>query len=197
MTMRDSSPERSGLTTDLPVSEQVHTPTEPPVVRVARPNADPYNDSAWNSEIRSRAMPIGIGMGWVLLGIGGGLGGWLYLRWQRERNKPINRIRRQAMQAAGELRDRVPSSPEAAVRPAAGLTTALISILVILYQQAQARSRQAEKVASRQTRKVAKRADKAVDRASDAVSDVDWQKRLRSLKKRWDPSRLELERIST
>jgi hypothetical protein len=200
MTMRDSSPERAGVQTDFPVGEPVHAPTEPPFTHVTPPSTEPtfgmYNDSAWNSESRSRAMPIGIGMGWVLLGIGGGLGGWLYLRWQRERNKPINRIRRQAMQAAGELRDRVPSSPEAAVRPAAGLTTALISILVILYQQAQARSRQAEKVASRQTRKVAKRADKAVGRASDAVSDVDWQKRLRSLKKRWDPSRLELERIS-
>jgi hypothetical protein len=178
------------------------THTEPPFTRVARPtsmsNGATYNDETWNSEIRSRAMPLGMrmGMGWVLLGIGGGVGGWLYLRWQRERNKPINRIRRQAKQAAGELRDRVPSSPEEAVRPAAGLTTALISILVILYQQAQSRSRQADKVVSKQTKKAVKRADKAVGRATDAVSDLDWQKRLTSLKKRWDPSRLELEKIS-
>ena len=165
---------------------------------MSNPAYGTYNDETWNSEIRSRAMPLGMrmGMGWVLLGIGGGVGGWLYLRWQRERNKPINRIRRQAKQAAGELRDRVPSSPEEAVRPAAGLTTALISILVILYQQAQARSRQADKVVSKQTKKAVKRADKAVGRATDAVSDLDWQKRLSSLKKRWDPSRLELEKIS-
>jgi len=167
-----------------------------------QPAAEAYNnhtnnDAAWNSEIRSRAMPRGVGMGvgWVLLGIGGGVGGWLYLRWQRERNKPINRIRRQAMQAAGELRDRVPSREEA-VRPAAGLTTALISILVILYQQAHARSRAADKAMSKQASKAAKRADKAVGRASDAVSDMVLQKRLANLKKRWDPSRLELEKIS-
>jgi len=86
--------------------------------------------------------------------------------------------------AAAELRDRVPS-PEEAVKPAAGLTTALLSIAIILYQQAQARSQ-----------KTAKRADKAVGRATDAVSELDLQKRLSSLKKRWDPSRLELEKIS-
>jgi hypothetical protein len=148
-----------------------------------------YNDTAWNNESRSRAMPVGPGVAWVLLGIGGGIGGWLFLRWQRERNKPINRIRRQAMHAAVELRDRVPSSPEEAVRPAAGLTTALISILVILYQQAQARQRQADKVVSKQSKKAGKR-------ASEAVSDLDLQKRLSTLKKRWDPSRLELEKMS-
>jgi len=179
--------------------------SEPTFTRVNRPNGahgtlnasfGTVNDAAWSSESRSRMLPVGRGAGWVLLGIGGGVGGWLYLRWQRERNKPINRIRRQAMHAAVELRDRVPNSPEEVVRPAAGLTTALLSILVILYQQAQARSRQAEKMASKQTRKAGKRADKAVGRASDAVSDLDWQKRLSMLKKRWDPSRLELEKIS-
>jgi len=152
-----------------------------------------YNDAAWNTESRSRGLPVGLGMaGWALLGIGGGVGGWLYLRWRRERNKPINRLRRQAKQAAVELRDRVPSSPEEAVRPAAGLTTALISILVILYQQAQARQRQADKMVSKQSKK----AGKAAGRASDAVSDLDLQKRLSALKKRWDPSRLELEKMS-
>ncbi|HLZ25997.1 MAG TPA: hypothetical protein VKV73_01595 [Chloroflexota bacterium] len=155
-----------------------------------------YNDATWNNEIKSRAMPVGMRLGWVLLGIGGGVGGWLFLRWQRERNRPINRIRRQAMHAAGELRDRVPSSAEEAVRPAAGLTTALISIALIVYQQMQARSRQADKRVSRETRKAGKRADKAFGRASDAVSDLDLQKRLSTLKRRWNPSRLELEKIS-
>jgi hypothetical protein len=188
--------------------------TEPSFTRVTRPGTaptvDPYtpgayastgskafgthNDATWNSAARSRGLPFGLG--WITLGICGGLGGWLYLRWQRDRNKPINRIRRQARQAAGELRDRVPSSPEEAVRPAAGLTTALLSILVIMWQQAQARSRQADKVVSRQTKKAVKRADKAVGRAGEAVSDLDWQKRLATLKKRWDPSRLELEKNS-
>ena len=70
-----------------------------------------YNDAAWNHDSRSHAMPVGLRAGWVLLGIGGGVGGWLFLRWRRERNKPINRIRRQAMHAAVELRDRVPQQP--------------------------------------------------------------------------------------
>jgi hypothetical protein len=174
------------------------TSTEPSFTRVTRPSVAPtygtYNDSTWNTEAPSRGLPFGLG--WVMLGIFGGVGGWLYLRWQRERNKPINRIRRQAKQTAGEIRDRVPSSPEEAVRPAAGLTTALLSIAVILWQQAQARSREADKVVSRQTKKAGKRAEKAVGRASEAVSDVDWTKRLTTLKKRWNPSRLESEKIS-
>jgi hypothetical protein len=49
---------------------------------------------------------------------------------------------------------------------------------------------------SKQARKAAGRADKAAGRASAAVSDLDWQKRLSALKKRWDPSRLELEKVS-
>ena len=72
----------------------------------------------------------------------------------------------------------------------------MLSVLIILWQQAQARSRQADKVVARQGKKAGKRADKAVTRAAEAVSDVDWQKRLTTLKKRWDPSRLELEKIS-
>jgi len=203
------TPERAG---------QAATPaasTEPPFTRVTRPSPVPtadaptpdpyastltspayrtYDDSAWNAQAKSGGMPFGIG--WITLGVCGGVGGWLFLRWRRERNKPINRIRRQAKHAAGELRDRVPSSPEDAVRPAAGLGTALLSIAVILWQQSQARSRQADKAVNRHTKKAAKRADKAFSRASSAVSDVDWQKRLSSLKKHWDPSRLELEKIA-
>jgi hypothetical protein len=165
---------------------------DPYASNLTNPGYTPYNDAGWNTESRSSGLPFGLG--WVALGIGGGLGGWLYLRWQRERNKPINRLRRQALQAAGELRNRVPS-PEEAVRPAAGVTTALLSIAVILYRLAQSRSQQADKVISRQTKKAGKRADKTVSRASHAMSEIDLQKRLSSLKKRWDPSRLELEKI--
>jgi hypothetical protein len=160
---------------------------DPYASKLTNPAYTPYNDSAWNAESKSPGLPYGLGLGWVALGIGGGIGGWLYLRWRRERNKPINRLRRSAFQAAGELRNRVPN-PEEAVRPAAGVTTALLSIAVILYRLAQSRSHQADKVISRQTKKAGKRADKA-------VSDIDLQKRLSSLKKRWDPSRLELEKI--
>jgi len=126
-----------------PAVARVAPPSEAPPI--SNPSYSAANDARWNSEIRSRAVPVGMRLGWVLLGVGGGIGGWLFLRWQRERNRPMNRLRRQALQAASELRDRVPSSPEEAVKPAAGLTTALISLLIILYQQSQARSRQAEK----------------------------------------------------
>ena len=97
-------------------------------------------------------------------------------RWQRERNKPINRLRRQARQAADEIRERVPSGEEAA-RPAIGLGTAVLSILLLVWQQSQQRARQADKLVTRKT-------------------DVDWQKRLNRLKDRWTPGRLELEKIS-
>jgi hypothetical protein len=170
--------------------------TRPGSATTSNPAYNTYDDATWNNGARSGGLPFGLGLGWVALGVGGGVGGWLFLRWQRERNKPINRLRRQAKQAAGELRERVPSSPEEAVRPAAGLTTALLSIAIIVWQQAQARSRQADKVVSRQTKQAGKRADKVVGRAAEAMADVDWQKRLKTLKKRWDPSRLELEKIS-
>ena len=49
-------------------------------------------------------------------------------------------------------------SPEEAVKPAAGLSTALLSIALILWQQAHTRSQQADKVVSRQPRKAGKRA---------------------------------------
>jgi hypothetical protein len=182
--------------------------TEPTFTRVERPSTAPttsnpafgenraYNDATWNNGANAGRLPFGIKTGWVVLGLCGAVGAWLYVRWQRERNKPINRLRRQAKQAAGELREHVPSSPEEAVKPAAGLTTALFSIAIILWQQAQARSRQTDKAVSRQTKKAGKRANKAVGRAAETVSEVDWQKRLSTLKKRWDPSRLELEKIS-
>jgi hypothetical protein len=103
----------------------------------------------------------------------------LWFRWRRERNKPINRLRRQAKQAAEELRERVPS-PEEAVQPAIGLGTAVLSILLLLWQQTRARSRTTTRAARH---------------ATETVSDIDWQKRLTKLKGRWKPSRLELEKI--
>src|SRR5439155_26311744 len=130
----------------------------------------------------------GLSMGWLTFGICGGVGVWLWLRWQRERNKPINRLRRQARQAADEIRERVPSREEAA-RPAIGLGTAIASILLLVWQQSQQRARQADKVVSR-------RAGKATRRASHVISDADWQKRLTKLKNRWTPGRLELEKFS-
>jgi hypothetical protein len=168
---------------------------------------DPHTSRGWGAE-RRRRMFFGLGFSWLSV-IGCGVGAWLFMRWQRERNKPINRLRRQAKQAAAEVRGRMPS-PEEAARPAMGLTTALLSIAVLLWQQTQSRSRSASKdmrsarkemrSASKDMRrrasKTARKADSAVSRAAEAVSDVDWQNRLMALRKRWHPARLELEKIS-
>jgi len=183
--------------THTPEREAVaHQPTasdsEPSFTRVARPSTmptpEPYASSSssgwqgsnyepdWNNGHQRRGW-FGMSMGWLTFGICGAVGIWLWLRWQRERNKPINRLRRQARQAADEIRDRVPSSPEEAARPAIGLGTAIASILLLVWQQSQQRARQADKMVSRK-------------------ADVDWQKRLNKLKDRWTPGRLELEKIS-
>jgi hypothetical protein len=136
-------------------------------------------DVNWGGD-RRRRMFMGIGFSWFTV-IGSGVGIWLFLRWRHERNKPINRIRRQARQAAIEIRERVPSADEAA-KPVMGLTTALVSLLAVLWQQSQARSKATNK-------RVRRRADRAAD-------DLDLQKRLAKLKERWNPGRLELEKVS-
>jgi hypothetical protein len=62
-----------------------------------------------------------------------------------------------------------------------GLTTALVSLAVLIWQQSKARSRGASK--------------DATHRAARAIADTDWQQRLMHLKDRWNPARLELEKI--
>jgi hypothetical protein len=178
---------------------------EPSFTRVARPSntqtAGAYASSMsnpgfnnWDTDMlsgfdRRRRMFFGIGFSWFTL-LCCGVGAWLFMRWRQERNKPINRLRRQAKQAASELRDRVPT-PEEAARPAMGLTTAIVSILLLVWQQAQARSRKADKVVGRQVRQ----ANKSARRAAESVSEGDWQKRLMQLKQRWTPGRVELEKL--
>ena len=81
---------------------------------------------------------VGTGMALVLM-VGGGVGGaWLYARWQRERNRPINRFRRGASQLADRLSHRLPemdiddlpqgSAPAGGVAAAAALVVS--SLLV-------------------------------------------------------------------
>lgn len=161
---------------------------EPAFTRVARPSTtptpEPYRGDSWtnyNDETSRGGKWMGIGVGWLTFGVCSAAGVWLWLRWRRERNKPINRLRRQARRAAGEIRERVPTTPEEAVQPAVGLGTAVLSILLLLWQQTRSRSRSTTKAARR---------------ATETVSDVDWQKRLTKLKDRWNPGRLELEKVS-
>jgi hypothetical protein len=161
-------------------------------------------------------MWLPMGIGWAVgVGMCAGVGIWLWMRWQRERNKPINRIRRQARQTASqarqtayELRDRMPSTDEAAV-PAVGLSTAVLPILVWAWQRSRSRSAQSElrgraesegrgraEKAVRRGQKAARWSDRAARQAVQTVSEMDWQQRLSSLKELWHPGRLELEKTS-
>jgi hypothetical protein len=175
------TPEREAVT-QMPESS-----SEPTFARVSRPSVTPSFETPVTGRERRRTMFIGMGASWFTA-VCCGVGAWLFMRRRQERNKPINRLRRQALQAASEIRDLVPRKKEA-LQPAMGLTAAMLSALVVLWRQAQFRSRSA-------TRSGRQRAAKATRHASHAVSDVDWQKRLMTLKERWDPRRLELEKIS-
>jgi hypothetical protein len=207
----NATPERQAIGQPS-TSPTMTSDAEPSFTRVPRPNTGPYNgngygtestgysgtdygstDSNWNQPSNrwmsnissSSAVPFGIG--WLTIGVIGGVGVWLWMRWQRERNKPINRLRRQAMEArkrAYALRDQMPDVPEEAVRPAMGVGTALISLAVLLWQQSQrSRSRQDE-VRSRVDSR-SRDARKAGRKAVDAVSDIDWMERLALLRELW------------
>jgi len=151
---------------------------------MSNPGFQASDDVHADQHQRRRRMFFGIGFSWVTVACTG-VGLWLYLRWRRERNKPINRIRRQARQAASEVRGRVANmpmpTPEEAARPAIGLTTAVLPILVFMWQKSQARSR---------------RIENAPRRAVESLSELDWQHRLMKLKERWNPGRVELEKVS-
>lgn len=191
---------------------------EPSFTRVPRPSggdtptpgayASPMSNPAWDrprdwaaadqradrERDRRRRLFVGLGASW-LTALGVGVGLWLFVRWRRERNKPINRLRRRAAQAASQLRERVPS-PDEAAKPAMGATTALLSILLLLWQQGQARSRNGSQTVRGRAANASRKAEAAVSEAAAGVSDADWQKRLLKLKERWNPSRVELEKIS-
>jgi len=183
--------------------------TEPTFTRVPRPAYTPPGETgqtSWdtpNNDWMANASSGGglpMKLGWLGLSLAGGIGVWLWLRWQRERNKPINRFRRQARLAAGQARQRatllrdqmpdLPEFPDEARRPAVGLGTALLTLAVVLWQQSQARSHE------EQPAQAASEARKMGKRAVDSVSDVDWMERMQRLRDLWNPARVELEKIS-
>jgi hypothetical protein len=95
------------------------------------------------------------------------------------------------------LREQMPELPEfpdEARRPAVGLGTALLTLAIVLWQQSQARSREEE--AAREAARTAKEARKAGKRAVATISDVDWMERLQHLRDLWNPTRVELEKVS-
>jgi hypothetical protein len=186
----DSTPERQAVATDTTTSTDT---TEPSFTRVERPrnggetdwtptpmsppyaspNAHPtYNTQPSTGGLQWRGLPLGIGSAVIVAA--GAVGVWLYLRWQRERNKPINRLRRQARYAAAELSQRVPDSEEV-LRPMMGMLAAATSAALVMMRNVQ---------------------KQRPERLLENVSEADLQKRLMHLKKRWDPRRLELEKVS-
>ena len=196
------TPERQAM--EEPSSSPALTSNaEPSFTRVPRPSNDPGGDSGdyshdvpwspqgnrWMSNMSGgAALPLGVG--WLTVGVCGGVGVWLWMRWQHQRNRPINRLRRQARQTASqartratELYDQMPEFPDEARRPAVGLGTALLSLAVVLWRVSQTRS-QAQKAHSRAD-KAPRQAGKASKRAARALSEVDWQERLELLRELW------------
>src|ERR1700716_3048086 len=109
-----------------------HTTPDTSSHRWSPPSAgDNYSSPlATSDETRSLTQPrrLGLGAG-ALLSIGGAVGGaWLYARWQRERNKPINRLRRGAHDVASRLGERMPDVEDLphGAAPVSGAATALL-----------------------------------------------------------------------
>jgi len=108
----------------------------------AAPDATPTYNIPVPVGSRSEQSPMGvltpkrsIGMGaGALLVVSGGVGGaWLYARWQRERNKPINRLRRGARDMASRLGERIPDVDElpSGAAPMSGAATALLLAAIV------------------------------------------------------------------
>jgi hypothetical protein len=216
----NATPERQAAATEATTTTTGWTPpADPSFTRVARPSEDggPQYDATqddWSSPQGNRWMSnvsganaVPFGIGWLSLAVCGGVGVWLWMRWQRERNKPMNRLRRQARQTASVARARaealyeqmpdLPEFPDEARRPAVGLGTALLSLAIVLWQQSQARQRSDVRHQARsKVDKASRQANKAGRRAAESLSDIDWQDRLMQLRGMWNPGRIELEKVS-
>jgi hypothetical protein len=192
-----ATPERQAAGQAPSVSSGGPAFEEPSFTRVPRPGGMPsdvdggnggaseWQQTNWMSNSYSssaRLLPMGIG--WLTVGVCGGLGIWLWMRWQRERNRPINRIRRQARQTASqarqtaaELRERMPDLefPEDATRPAVGLGTALLSAALLWWQQSQSRSRSASANARTRGEEAQRSARRGMGRASKQAEKLSRQ----------------------
>jgi hypothetical protein len=171
------SSEPSFTRVERPSTAQPNQPWTPSPM--STPYSSPQSNPTFNTSPRSSrpgwlGLPFGIGS--VLVVAAGGFGAWMFMRWQQERNKPINRIRRQAYATALQLRDRAPRTDELRDQPAGLGLAALVPIGLVVWRQMQAqRARRIE---------------------IESMADTDWHHRLSQLKERWSPRRLELEKFS-
>jgi hypothetical protein len=191
-----ATPERAAATSSTLPPTAASMPSERGAMSAA-PTPDPYASPLANPALRTdpwtpvdtadsgRRQKLFAGLGVALLGAGVGI--WALLRWRAERDKPLNRFKRQARQTAVDLRGQMPRLEDAA-RPAMGLTTAAISLLALWWQESQSRARRAEQRLSRGARKGSRRAAKR-------LSDAEWQARLEHVKARWNPARLAAENV--
>ena len=92
----------------------------------------PGGTAAREHEDATMRQLFGFGLAWLGLFAAGAVGTGLFLRWQRERNRPVNRLRRQAQWAAEEIRERVPGSPDTSTT-ALGLAAALLSSGLVVW----------------------------------------------------------------
>jgi hypothetical protein len=115
---RESTPGGSATETPPVASSQRWSP--------ASTGADYGSPLSMPADTNSRTMGLGAG---ALLSIGGAIGGaWLYARWQRERNKPINRLRRGARDVTSRIGEHMPDVEDLphGAAPVSGAATALL-----------------------------------------------------------------------
>ena len=110
-------------------------PLTPPVAWDASPAPTAWADTASRGSPmpfapRALAEPrtIGLGAGALLMAGSVAAGAWLYSRWQRERNKPVNRLRRRARDVAGQISERLPDVDDLPMgaAPTGGAAAALL-----------------------------------------------------------------------
>jgi hypothetical protein len=156
----------------------------------------PLGSSAREQESDTLREFAGVGVAWGGLFVCGAVGMWLYLRWQQARNRPVNRLRRQARWAASEVRERLPETPEGspvAVSAAAALVSTGLVIWRRLHtdddQRPEHYARRANRYAARAMREVRpERMPRHVERRVDAT----WQpRRAASRFQRWLPERVD------